>query len=312
MQKKLFVTVPRKKNDIRHNDNMYNTFYSVAEHIFCIKHDIEQLDRLLPSYIPFKTEDAACEPLFTITIDNDMQRKWQGERLGYFPSNTANFTVYRQEPADYQILIQDYNDEPCAFMQTERSKNNITMAFRGNDLLSAYGLNNAIMVAYAFCTAPHRTLLMHSSVVENNGRGYCFLGESGRGKSTHSDLWVRHIKGSTLVNDDNPVLRIDDDGTPIIHGSPWSGKRPIYKKVHYPIAGLTEIEQHGENIMTRRNIATSFAILLSSCSTLKFDRQSQLDICKTIGMVLKNQAVYTLQCRPDEEAAILSSSILGV
>ena len=162
------------------------------------------------------------------------------------------------------------------------------------------------------CTSSRKTLLMHSSVVENGGRAFMFLGASGQGKSTHSDMWVRYIAGSTLINDDNPVVRIADDGTPIVYGSPWSGKRPVYKQVHYPIGGMAAIEQEPENRIRKENIPTAFGIMLCSCSTLKFDKKIHMNICSTISNVLERVAVHTLSCRPDEEAAIVSSNAFGV
>jgi hypothetical protein len=125
-------------------------------------------------------------------------------------------------------------------------------------------------------------------------------------------MWVTHIPGSTLINDDNPVIRIDKDGTPIVYGSPWSGKRPIYKNVHYPIGGFAAIEQEKENRAHRENIPVAFGILLSSCSTMKFDKEIHIKICGTVSKVLEKVPVHTLFCRPDKEAAEVSSNAFGI
>lgn len=290
---------------------MFTSYFTVADHTFRIDHTIDNIEELLPSYTPFAvSEEEAGTPLFTITIDDEMVPSWQGKRMGFFPCNAANFEVYRQGDGDYQILIMNESNVPCTFMQSDEQMSKITIATRGSQVMVMFGLNNAIMLAYTFCTAPHKTLLMHSSVVENDGKGYMFLGASGRGKSTHSDLWVKHIPGSTLINDDNPILRIAEDGTPVVYGSPWSGKRPIYKKVHYPVGGFTAIEQHHENSIHKENIPKAFGILLSSCSTMKFDKRIHLLICGTITKVLEKLPIYTLSCRPDAEAAQISSRAL--
>ncbi len=291
---------------------MHSTNYTVAGHPFRIIHQSADIDILLPSYTTFKSNLDTAEPIFTITIDDSMVPSWQGERMGYFPCNAADFEVYRKGESSYQILILNERKVPCAFMQGDEQMQNIIVATRGTQQMRSFGLNNAIMLAYTYCAAKHQTLLMHSSVVENGGKAYMFLGASGRGKSTHSDLWVKHITGSTLINDDNPVMRIAPDGTPTVYGSPWSGKRPIYKDVHYPIGGLTAIEQSKNNSMHRESIPSAFGILLSSCSTMKFDKQTHLLNCGTITKMLEKLPVYTLSCRPDEEAARVSSSTLGL
>lgn len=291
---------------------MYTNSYTVAGHTFRILHQRENIDALLPSYEVFKECDENIAPIFTMRVDDSIQPYWQGERIGYFPCNAANFEVYRQGEDAYQILILNEYKIPCGFLQGDAMMKNLTIATRGDEEMVSFALNNAIMLMYTFNTAPLKTLLMHSSVVENNGKGYMFLGESGRGKSTHSDLWVKHIKGSTLINDDNPVVRIGDDGTPIVYGSPWSGKRPVYKNVSYPIGGITAIEQSPQNKMHRENIPSAFGIILSSCSTMKFDKRIHIYICSTISKILERLPIYTLSCRPDEEAASVSSSTLGV
>ena len=263
-----------------------------------------------PTMEPFKVEETG-EPLFTINVDNSIIPSWQGNRVGTFPCPSATFEVYRQSNGAYQVLILNDN-APAAFIESDAEYKNFTVATRGDESLQLFGLSNAAMLIFTMSTAGHDTLLMHSSTVENGGKAYMFLGKSGQGKSTHSDLWVEHIAGSTLINDDNPIIRIAPDGTPTVYGSPWSGKRPIYKNVHYPIGGFAAIEQEKENNIRRESIPTAFGILLSSTSTMKFDKDIHLKVCNTVSKVLSKIPVYTLGCRPDAEAAQISSNTFGL
>ena len=54
-------------------------------------------------------------------------------------------------------------------------------------------------------------ILMHSSILEYEGKAYAFLGRSGTGKSTHTRLW-RELFGdrAIMVNDDKPIIRLID------------------------------------------------------------------------------------------------------
>lgn len=263
-----------------------------------------------PTMEPFKVDETG-EPLFTINVDNSIIPSWQGNRVGTFPCPSATFEVYRKSNGAYQVLILNDN-APAAFIESDAEYKNFTVATRGDESLQLFGLSNAAMLIFTMSTAGHDTLLMHSSTVENGGKAYMFLGKSGQGKSTHSDLWVEHIAGSTLINDDNPIIRIAPDGTPTVYGSPWSGKRPIYKNVHYPIGGFAAIEQEKENNIRREGIPTAFGILLSSTSTMKFDKDIHLKVCNTVSKVLSKIPVYTLGCRPDAEAAQMSSKTFGL
>lgn len=290
---------------------MESKIFKVAGHLFRIDSIDGNILSQLPSLSPFITEEEG-EPLFTITVDNSLIPSWRGNKVGHFPCPSASFEVYRQDDNAYRILVLTDNKIPCAFIVSDSTYKNFTVTTRGSQSDMTFGLNNALMVIYTLCSASHDTLLMHSSVVENNGKAYMFLGVSGSGKSTHSDLWVKHIPGSTLVNDDNPVLRIADDGTPVMYGSPWSGKRPIYKNVHYPIGGFADIKQDKQNKIHKDSIPNAFGVLLSSCSTMKFDKDVHMKICNTVSKVLERIPVHTLFCRPDAEAAEVSSSAFRI
>lgn len=285
--------------------------FKVADHVFSVTCIGEDITSSIEGLTPFEY-DGDKEPLFTVCVDNTIQPSWRGTRVGNYPCPSATFEVYRLDSGAYQVLIMKEDDIPCAFFQSDDELKNFSITTRGSNTDRMFGFNNALMVIFTICSAGHKTLLMHSSVVENGGKAYMFLGSSGQGKSTHSDKWVEYIKGSTLINDDNPVLRIADDGTPILYGSPWSGKRPIYKNVQYPVGGMTAIEQDRENKIKKESTPVAFGILLSSCSTLKFDKKIHLNICDTIAKVLEQIPVHTLYCRPDEEAAQVSSKAFGV
>lgn len=285
--------------------------FKVAGHLFRIDAVEGNILALLPSLEPFVTDEKG-EPLFTITVDNSINPSWRGKRIGFFPCPSASFEVYLQDNNAYRILVLAEGKIPCAFIKSDSERKRFNIATRGTKSDMAFGLNNALMVIYTLCSAGHDTLLMHSSVVENNGKAYMFLGVSGSGKSTHSDMWVAHIPGSTLVNDDNPVLRIAPDGTPTMYGSPWSGKRPVYLNVHYPIGGFAAIEKNKENKIHKESIPNAFGILLSSCSTMKFDKEVHMKICGTVSKVLEKVPVHTLYCRPDAEAAEVSSNAFRI
>ena len=260
---------------------MQKRYFTVAEHNFAITMTEGDILSILPSLAPFERE-SADDLLFEITSDNSIQPSWCGNKVGTFPCPSAKFEVYRQENGAYQILTINEYGHPCAFMQSDAERKHFTITTRGSESDVTFGFNNTLMVIFTMCTAKHKTLLMHSATIENGGKGYMFLGASGRGKSTHSNKWVEHISGSTLINDDNPIIRIADDSTPIVYGSPWSGKRPIYMDVHYPIGGIAAIEQDKKNWIRKENIPSAFGIMLCSCSTLKFDKEIHIAICSTI------------------------------
>ena len=174
----------------------------------------------------------------------------------------------------------------------------------------AFGINNAIMIAFAFAGAYRQTVLVHASVIMNNNKGYLFLGKSGTGKSTHSRLWLQHIPGSDLLNDDNPAVRVVD-GKALVYGTPWSGKTPCYRNLRTEVGAFLRLRQAPENVISRETPVRAFASVLSSCSTMLWDKASYNSICATVEDIIKNVPAYFLACRPDKEAAELSFSTIA-
>lgn len=93
-------------------------------------------------------------------------------------------------------------------------------------------------------------ILMHSSILEYEGKAYAFLGRSGTGKSTHTKLWLKNIPNTKVVNGDKPILAYTQDKF-IAFGTPWQGKEGWGTKTRAPLCGLCFLEQAKENSIIR-------------------------------------------------------------
>ncbi|MBR2469146.1 MAG: hypothetical protein IKB43_03185 [Fibrobacter sp.] len=188
----------------------------------------------------------------------------------------------------------------------------LLMGSAAQDLrLQKFALNNSLMVLYALATAGLGTALFHSAVVSYKGMGYMFLGKSGTGKSTHARLWLKHIEGSELMNDDNPVVRFFDDDGPdgapraVVYGSPWSGKTPCYRNVQAPVGGIVLLSQAPYNKIVRLKGVQAYAALVTSISGKRWDKSVADGLHATENALAKNVPVWHLECLPDEAAAKL-------
>jgi hypothetical protein len=170
-------------------------------------------------------------------------------------------------------------------------------------------VNNGLMMMYTLATSNKMTTLFHSSVVSCQGKAYMFLGKSGTGKSTHSQLWLKHIEGTELVNDDNPVVRRMPDGF-YVFGSPWSGKTPCYRNVSYPIGGIVQLSQAPYNKIRRLRPLEAYAALVPSISGKRWDKQVAEGLHQTENLLAGEVAVWHLECLPDEAAAQLCSKTI--
>ena len=89
----------------------------------------------------------------------------------------------------------------------------------------------------------------------------------------------------------------------MVYGSPWSGKTPCYKNDSAQIGAFVQIKQEQENHIWRNLPLQAFAILLPSMSAMKWDKHIYGSICDSVGRLIEKVPLYTLGCRPDQEAA---------
>lgn len=284
-------------------------------HKYCIAFaDKINTPQLLPSSDPFaidESEVSADEPLlFTMIVDDDWRPEEHGREIGQFDCGGNNHGVYRLADGGYRIELTDFRGNKCAIMQADESFANVRVALTGNYQMRNFGLNNMLMMSYAFASADKDTLLVHASVVRKDGFGYLCLGVSGTGKSTHTSLWLKHIEGTDLMNDDNPVVRVCPDGVARVFGSPWSGKTPCYRNISAPIGGFLQLRQAPYNKITPCTVTETFASLLPSCSVMKWDRRDYISTCQSVNHVMERTKMWLLECLPDKEAALLSYSTM--
>lgn len=134
-----------------------------------------------------------------------------------------------------------------------------------------------------------------------------FLGRSGTGKSTHSRLWLNHIEDTSLLNDDNPVIRYVD-GQAYVYGTPWSGKTPCYKNEFMPLKAVVRLSQAPYNKIHHYAPLQSFASLMPACSCMRWDGTSVAALHKTVEKVISVVPCWHLECLPDADAAVLCNS----
>jgi hypothetical protein len=167
-----------------------------------------------------------------------------------------------------------------------------------------------IWIMFGIIIAPLGAIAIHSSVVVKDGGAVLCLGESGTGKSTHTRLWLNHIEGARLLNDDSPIIRAID-GKAIVYGSPWSGKTNCYVNKCVPVRALMRLSQAPHNKIRRLPSLLAIGAILPSCPpAFAYDSTLQDYICNTVSDILACTPVYHLECLPDSAAAELSFSTI--
>ncbi|MCR4921069.1 MAG: hypothetical protein K5945_05085 [Bacteroidaceae bacterium] len=267
----------------------------------------EDIDRMLPSFARFALTATPDEPLLLeVVVDDNWPWDDPSHEIGQFDSTGNNYGVYLRPDGGYQYEISDVTGVLCSRVTTNADFSRIVVSLVGQtETQRNFGLNNALMLGYAFAAADRQTLLMHASVIRHAGRGYLMTAPSGTGKSTHTRLWYDNIPDCDLMNDDNPVVRIFPDGRVVVYGSPWSGKTPCYRNVEAPVGAIVRIRQRPENSIRQLRPSEAFGMLLPQMSSMKWDARVYRGVCDSITNLVRLCRIYELGCLPDADAARL-------
>ena len=280
------------------------------------------MDTLLGAYQGFECDEqvaSAARTSFTLTLSES------GEEL----RKPVGFREECRQDEEGQLIISgSLGETQKAFLMAMTDMKSILVTgldYQHSSLLvppaifsqkSAFGaikatVDTSLMLLYAMRSATGDTLLFHSSTVVKEGKAYLFLGKSGTGKSTHSGLWLKHIAGTRLLNDDNPVVYVTPEGTPMVSGSPWSGKTPCYKNEEYPVGGIVQLRQAPENKIRKQTVIEAYVSLKSSVSGKAWEKNIADGQHQTIEKIIGGTQLYQLDCLPDAGAALLCSQTIS-
>jgi hypothetical protein len=107
-----------------------------------------------------------------------------------------------------------------------------------------------------------RGIELHASgVVDQQGRGYLFCGQSGAGKSTTARAWLDARPG-TVLSDDRIVVRHEQSRF-WIYGTPWHGDAALATPARAPLAAVFLLRQSAHTHLVRIPTAQAVARLLA-------------------------------------------------
>lgn len=171
-------------------------------------------------------------------------------------------------------------------------------------------LRFALWFAFNLFAVPLGIMAIHSSTIVCKRKANLFLGESGTGKSTHTRLWLKNIEGCRLLNDDSPIISVEN-GRVMVYGSPWSGKTACYHNVGFPVNAFVRLRQEKQNVITKLNVFQAFAALQPSTPpSLSYSDFYSSKVIENLDSILRQVPVYQLGCLPNDEAAQLAYSTL--
>lgn len=283
--------------------------YNIAGHSLLIETtDFETTRRLIPSFDPFfvKKEDITQNILFRF-IGNKKIIIPETDPVDIVEFYGISYNVFLEEGV---MTVCMSKQEKEYYFQISADKSTVITDITLIKESESFFLLYFLRTAYGIISAYHKTLKIHASVIEKDGKALIFLGKSGTGKSTHSKLWQEYVPGCSLLNDDEPIIRIMNDGTIKVFGAPWSGSKPCYRNAYAEVSAFVHLYQSDENRLTKQNGVESFTSLLQSTAIMRSDIDNRTMIISMINDILEKVSVYRLDNRPDREAVSLSETLL--
>lgn len=278
--------------------------YQVAGHRFALT---------MPDHLPVWGMMQNYEPFVTEDSDDCV---FEASYIDLMPDTSAKQVVYKGTPTEgySQYHLYTLNDGWMIEMSEPGTDRILSTIFCDRQFTQAhfhiiddvvYCLNNVMMMMFTFATARKSTLLVHASVTMHQGKGYLFFGKSGTGKSTHSQLWMKNIEDCELLNDDNPALRIGNDGIVRVYGTPWSGKTPCYRNLVVPVGAIVDLHQAKQNAIKRQTLFEAYTSLFVSYSGYRFIKEHADGFHATTQAIVSRVPCYSLNCLPNADAAWL-------
>ena len=213
------------------------------------------------------------------------------EAFGRTKLQAEPYRIETDEPADITITC-----DAARVLELNPDMGSLDMAYYiGSGIHFAWGLLR------------YSGTYIHSSAILLDGKAYLFSADSGTGKSTHTEKWLR-LFGATYLNDDKPAVRLEN-GVWLAYGTPWSGKYDLSSPECAPIGGIAFLKRGDTNAIVPMDPKDAVTHLMPQ-SIWRLSREMMIKQLELVDHLLRNVPVWELTCQNNDEAAYLSRQVM--
>ena len=155
----------------------------------------------------------------------------------------------------------------------------------------------------------NKYLPIHASAIRINNQAILLSGPSKSGKSTQTKFFLEVEENASIINEDKPLIRIEDNKVYIL-GSPWSGKDVINNNLKLPLKAiffLNKCDNSSIDIIPNKD---KLKILLKNIHRPgdETNINHMVDVLKTI---VEETNIYQFNCENNLNSARILNSFLG-
>ena len=142
-------------------------------------------------------------------------------------------------------------------------------------------------------------VVLHAcGVIDDNGLGHLFLGNSTNGKSTMARLWSE--SGATVLNDDRIIVR-ERNGEFWMYGTPWHGDFNEMSPKARPIRKIFFLKHGEKNSTIPRKDAEAVSMLLTRAFPPLWDQKGMDYTLGLLDRMANKLPCYELHFLPDKK-----------
>ncbi len=214
---------------------------------------------------------------------------------------------YSHEDEFYDSVIF-YDEKLCrivALIQFNKTYDDISVTVCDLEKLCSINQNkflfNVIGIAMHYIVRMKNGMVIHSSAIYANGNGLAFSAQSGVGKSTHTSMWLNNISDAVMINDDTPIIRVENESEVYLYGSPWAGTSGLNTNIRVPLDAVVFLEQDKNNSMHKLSVSESFGLLFDAIRP-PLTKEMHIKTLDTVDVVMRKSKMYLLKCNTDIDA----------
>ena len=138
-------------------------------------------------------------------------------------------------------------------------------------------------------------------IIDPEGRGHLFVGQSGAGKTTTAGLWTEHVPGIEIVSDDRVIVR-ESGGELRMFGTPWHGEAALSTPSSAPLDGIYLLQQAPSTELVSMSAAEAAASLFGCAFPLFWDTAALGFTLQMLERIATSIPVRTLRFTRDATA----------
>ena len=158
---------------------------------------------------------------------------------------------------------------------------------------------------------PFNRCVFHGTAFLWHDKAWLFSAPSGTGKTTQFRQWRRLYRDEVkIINGDKPILQFCDDGTIMVHPSPWKGKERMASMLKAPLGGIIYLQQGKENTIERMDSLDAAEPIYRQFLFLPETEEAVRRVCRMEDKLLRNIPVWELVNKGDAQSAELTHHTL--